>query len=77
MAGGLFGGGYAGYNLGSMAMEASGDMGAAHNSANPAKGRAVGQAIAGGAITLFTGSPVATALIVGGSALYASSQAAN
>ena len=74
-AGGTAGGGYLGYMGGAALMRMAGDMGEDHNPANPEKGRAIGQAIAGGAVTMFTGSPIATALIVGGSAMYAQHQA--
>ena len=60
-----------GKKFGSWAMERSGEIGANHNPANPTKGKATGQAIAGGAITFMTGSPLMTALVVGGSAAYA------
>lgn len=74
-AGGTVGGGYLGYQGGAALMRMAGDLGEAHNPENPEKGKAIGQAIAGGAVTLLTGSPVATALIVGGSAIYAQHQA--
>ena len=74
-AGGTVGGGYLGYQGGAALMQMAGDLGEAHNTENPEKSRAIGQAVVGGAVTLFTGSPVATAVIVGGSAIYALHQA--
>jgi hypothetical protein len=72
---GVAGGGYLGMRSGSSfgrwAMQRSGDVGAAHNPENPAQGKAIGQAIAAGTITFFTGSPLMTAVVVGGSAAYA------
>jgi hypothetical protein len=77
---GFAGGGYLGIkggrDLGQWAMQKSGDVGAAHNPENPAQGKAIGQAIAGGAITFFTGSPLMTAVVVGGSAAYAAHKTA-
>lgn len=74
-AGGTVGGGYLGYQGGAALMRMAGDLGEAHNPENRAKGKAIGQAMAGGAVTLLTGSPIATAIIVGGSAIYAQHQA--
>lgn len=77
---GLVGGGLlgakSGHSFGKWAMKKSGDLGAAHNPENPQQGKAIGQAVAGGAITFLSGSPVMTALVVGGSALYATHKTA-
>lgn len=79
LAGGL-GAGYlgkeAGAKFGRWAMQRSGDIGASHTPENPSQGKAVGQTVAASAITFFTGTPAMTALVVGGSALYAAHQSA-
>ena len=65
-----------GMKFGAWAMTESGRIGAAHNPENPTQGKAVGQALAGGAITLLTGTPLMTAAVVGGSAAYAAHKVA-
>ena len=60
-----------GSDLGEAIIQGAGQFGESHNTENPAKGRAIAQALTGTAVTLLTLNPQGTALIVGGSAAYA------